>query len=224
MSGWKAVVWVPQAAVAEPGWSIARSMAIAVTVALLLSLLAGHLIAQFVQRPIDILIDSARRLGRGDVPEVRHTWMREANLVNGALSEAAKDIALRQAAIDQATAAARQNERLYREFTENAPVMLWISDAQGRCLHINKRLREFWGVGEDLSQFDWSATIHPDDTGPIATEVMAAIAGRRGFRSRAGTGRQRGLSERCGPRRRRVFPTAASSSACSVRTSMSPTS
>lgn len=204
LNAWKVVVWVPKAAVAEPGWSIARSMVIAVSVALLLSLTAGHFISQFVQRPINTLIESARQLGRGQVPKVRPTWMREANLVNNALSEAAKEIAVRQAVIDQATAAARENERLHHELTENAPVMLWISDAQGRCLHINKRLREFWGVNEDLAQFDWSATLHPDDSGPIATEVMSAIAARRGFsvegRYRTATGEFRTLRTEATPR------------------------
>lgn len=203
-SAWKVVVWVPQAAIAEPGWSIARSMVIAVSIALFFSLLAGHFISQFVQRPIETLIDSARQLGRGKIPDGRQTWMREANLVNAALSEAAKEIAVRQAAIDEATQAARENERLYHELTENAPVMLWISDAQGRCLHINKRLREFWGVNGDLSQFDWAGTIHPDDTGVIATEVMAAIAAQRGFsvegRYRTGTGEYRTLRTEATPR------------------------
>ena len=30
--------------------------------------------------------------------------------------------------------------------SENAPVMIWMSDAHGKCQHLNAMLRDFWGV------------------------------------------------------------------------------
>ncbi|WP_296819503.1 PAS domain S-box protein [Brevundimonas sp.] len=66
----------------------------------------------------------------------------------------------------------RASEERFRQFAENAPVMLWMGDTQGQCLHLNKALREFWGAAEDLSGFDWAATIHPDDR-----DAMFAVAG-----------------------------------------------
>ena len=62
--------------------------------------------------------------------------------------------------------------------SELAPVMLWTSDAQGRCQHLNRLLREFWGVGEDLATFSWQATMHPDDAASIGAGMQRAIAER----------------------------------------------
>jgi PAS domain S-box-containing protein len=62
--------------------------------------------------------------------------------------------------------------------SELAPVMLWTSDAQGHCQHLNRLLREFWGVGEDLATFSWQATMHPDDAVSIGAGMQRAIAER----------------------------------------------
>ena len=56
---------------------------------------------------------------------------------------------------------------------ETSPAMLWMGDENGRCLFLNRALRQFWGVDPtDLDSFDWSATLHPDDVevlqGPFA--------------------------------------------------------
>jgi len=60
--------------------------------------------------------------------------------------------------------ALRESEERFRLVAENAPVMLWMSDAKGHCIYLNKAQREFWGVGEDsLPAFDWSSTVHPED-------------------------------------------------------------
>ena len=71
----------------------------------------------------------------------------------------------------------RESEERFRLMSESAPVMIWMSDAQGRCLHLNRRQREFWGVSEDgLADFDWQETMHPDDAAEISRQIMAAMA------------------------------------------------
>jgi PAS domain S-box-containing protein len=73
----------------------------------------------------------------------------------------------------------RHSEARFRLMSENAPVMIWISDAQGECLHLNQMLRNFWGVTEDaLAEFNWASTMHPDDATEIGRMMMDAI-GRR---------------------------------------------
>lgn len=63
--------------------------------------------------------------------------------------------------------------------SEHAPVMIWMSDANGHCLHLNRMLREFWGVSNDgLETFDWTATMHPDDQMAIGQAMMGAMARR----------------------------------------------
>ena len=75
-----------------------------------------------------------------------------------------------------AEAELRINEARYRLLAENGPAMLWLSDSHGRCVHLNRRLREFWGVAnEDLSSFDWTTTMHPDDIERVGAVIGAAI-------------------------------------------------
>ncbi|HWB46475.1 MAG TPA: PAS domain S-box protein [Hyphomicrobiaceae bacterium] len=60
--------------------------------------------------------------------------------------------------------AVRESEQRFRLVSESAPVMLWMGDVQGKCLYLNRTLREFWGVApEQVPGFDWSQSLHPDD-------------------------------------------------------------
>ncbi|MGY3345550.1 PAS domain S-box-containing protein [Bradyrhizobium sp. USDA 4459] len=73
----------------------------------------------------------------------------------------------------------RESELRFRLMSEHAPVMIWISDSAGKCLHLNRLLRSFWGVEEAaISDFDWSATIHPDDARAVGEQVGAAMVKR----------------------------------------------
>ena len=76
--------------------------------------------------------------------------------------------------------ALRESEERFRELSEDAPVMLWMSDAEGRCLHLNRLLRRFWGVAEDgLAAFDWQGMIHDEDRPAIAAAMREAVLHRR---------------------------------------------
>jgi two-component sensor histidine kinase len=55
--------------------------------------------------------------------------------------------------------------------------MIWTSDANGRCLHLNRMLRNFWGVA-DLATFDWAATMHPADAPEIGRKMWDAMVRR----------------------------------------------
>lgn len=71
------------------------------------------------------------------------------------------------------------NER-FRLMSEDAPVMIWICDPQGKCLHLNSMLRTFWGVDEErIATFDWRDTMHPDDEAGITAEMVGAVMGQR---------------------------------------------
>ena len=64
---------------------------------------------------------------------------------------------------------------------ENAPVMIWMSGADGRCQHLNVMLRAFWGVSEkEIAEFDWQKTVHPSDAAEIGTKMLAALSHRTG--------------------------------------------
>ncbi len=79
-------------------------------------------------------------------------------------------------------AALRESEDRVRLLSESAPVMIWMSNAAGKCVHLNRRLREFWGVEDDaLSDFDWSTTVHPDDLAHVGAIVQKALQEQTGL-------------------------------------------
>lgn len=73
----------------------------------------------------------------------------------------------------------RESEERFRLMSESAPVMIWMSDAQGGCLHLNRMLREFWGTGDDLADFSWQTTMHPDDAAEIGRQIYEALSERK---------------------------------------------
>lgn len=70
----------------------------------------------------------------------------------------------------------KHSEERFRLMSEHAPVMIWMSDEKGHCLHLNRMLRTFWGVDEgNISDFDWSKTIHPEDIAEIGGLMTTAL-------------------------------------------------
>lgn len=99
----------------------------------------------------------------------------------------------------------RESEERFRLMSENAPVMIWVSDEQGACLHLNRMLREFWGVDEgEIAGFDWRDTMHAGDADRIVSEIVAALGERRSVtikgRYRDAAGRERVLETNARPR------------------------
>lgn len=69
--------------------------------------------------------------------------------------------------------AIRESEQRFRLVSESAPVMLWMGDAEGKCLYLNRMLREFWGLpSEGIAEFDWSSALHPE-----SRETLFAVLG-----------------------------------------------
>ncbi|CDX37145.1 hypothetical protein MPLA_1950002 [Mesorhizobium sp. ORS 3359] len=61
----------------------------------------------------------------------------------------------------------RLSEERFRLMSEDAPVMIWTSDSNGHCRHLNRLLREFWGVREsEISRFRWDETILQTEARP----------------------------------------------------------
>lgn len=69
-----------------------------------------------------------------------------------------------------------ESEQRFRLMAEHAPVMIWMCDAEGRCLHLNRMLREFWRVEDDaIDTFDWRHSMHPDDVAHVMGTMGAAL-------------------------------------------------
>ena len=72
--------------------------------------------------------------------------------------------------------ALRESEQRFRLVSESAPVMLWMGDVDGKCLYLNRMLRDFWGVPADgVAGFNWDASLHPDDRDTLFGTFGAAM-------------------------------------------------
>ncbi len=58
--------------------------------------------------------------------------------------------------------------------SELAPVMLWMSDERGACVHLNEALRRFWGLEGSEDDVDFGRFLHPDDRGRVLATTVAA--------------------------------------------------
>ncbi|WP_197507482.1 PAS domain-containing protein [Mesorhizobium sp. AA23] len=73
----------------------------------------------------------------------------------------------------------RLSEERFRLMSEDAPVMIWTSDSNGHCSHLNRLLRDFWGIDESaVATFQWQDTIHPEDAPLVASAMATALATR----------------------------------------------
>ena len=97
-----------------------------------------------------------------------------------------------------------ESEHRLHLISEQAPVMLWMSDEQGRCVLLNQALREFWGVTEYGTGFDFVSMLHEDDRERVAVATQAAVQQRATLeveaRYRRADGEWRILSTEARPR------------------------
>jgi len=112
-------------------------------------------------------------------------------------------IALAQA-FRQSSAELLESDTRFRLVAENAPVNLWMGDEKGACLYLNKAQREFWGVGDDFSAFNWSDSLLEEDAPQLYSAFNEAMAAQKPFnveaRYRRADGEARVLWTRAHPR------------------------
>ncbi|MFN7128530.1 MAG: PAS domain S-box protein [Brevundimonas sp.] len=65
--------------------------------------------------------------------------------------------------------------------SELAPVMLWMTDANGDVIHLNSDQRLFWGDLADLRDFDADAILHPDDRDRLLAVSQQANQAHTGY-------------------------------------------
>lgn len=65
---------------------------------------------------------------------------------------------------------------------EAMPVMLWIGDSGGKCVYLNKALREFWGLKpSDIPSFTWTSTLLQEDAPRLFETFTSAMSRRVAF-------------------------------------------
>ncbi|WP_426197274.1 ATP-binding protein [Massilia sp. DWR3-1-1] len=78
--------------------------------------------------------------------------------------------------------ALRKHEAYFRSLIDQAPVMLWTTDASGACTYLSKQWYDYTGrsAAQDLG-FGWFENIHPDDVARARDICQAAMAAHAPF-------------------------------------------
>jgi PAS domain S-box-containing protein len=79
--------------------------------------------------------------------------------------------------------ALRESEARFRNMADNAPVMLWMTDAHGACLWLNRQWRDFTGQSpaEGLGM-GWLDAVHPEDRALASDSFLTSHARREPYR------------------------------------------
>ena len=79
--------------------------------------------------------------------------------------------------------AGASSEALFQALTDHAPVSVFLTDAEGRCVYANARACVLTGLTLDQSLgLGWQAAVHPDDAEHVAAGWAKATAAGEDFR------------------------------------------
>lgn len=89
---------------------------------------------------------------------------------------------------------ARESEGRFRILADSAPVLMWMTDADGHCEFVNKPWLDFTGrsAGQELGE-GWLESLHPADVGPVYAAFQQALAQRRPYQTEFRLRRQDGV-------------------------------
>jgi PAS domain S-box-containing protein len=75
-----------------------------------------------------------------------------------------------------------RHEAYFRSLVDASPVMLWTTDASGRCTYLSERWYDYTGrtPAQDLG-FGWLENVHPDDLARARADFIAASDARAPF-------------------------------------------
>jgi PAS domain S-box-containing protein len=83
----------------------------------------------------------------------------------------------------QSMAALAESEQRFRNMAENSPVMMWITDAEGQCIYLNRSWYDFTGQTEaEALGLGWTNAIHTDDRDATTRTFMESSGEHKEFR------------------------------------------
>ncbi len=83
----------------------------------------------------------------------------------------------------EAEEALRASEARFRSMADNAPVVLWLTNAAGSSTYLNRPWYETTGQAPDAGLgYGWLDAVHPDDREPTMRRFRAAVEQREPFR------------------------------------------
>ncbi|WP_201859320.1 PAS domain-containing sensor histidine kinase [Microvirga soli] len=83
----------------------------------------------------------------------------------------------------QAEDSLRESEARFRNLADNAPVMVWVTEADGTCTYLSRSWYEFTGQTPETGLgFGWLDAVHPEDSGWSGDVFRTANAEKGPFR------------------------------------------
>ncbi|MEA5468668.1 PAS domain-containing protein, partial [Spirulina sp. 06S082] len=77
----------------------------------------------------------------------------------------------------------RESEERFRNMADNAPVMIWVTEADGTCTYLNRCWFEFTGqTSSEALGFGWLKAVHPDAAAQSERIFREATERRQAFR------------------------------------------
>ncbi|GAB2507781.1 PAS domain S-box protein [Lysobacter humi (ex Lee et al. 2017)] len=75
----------------------------------------------------------------------------------------------------RSVAALRESEARFRQMADTAPIMIYVTEPDGRCTYVSRRWSEFTGrMAEAELGFGWADVLHPDDRERVHAAFEAA--------------------------------------------------
>ncbi len=99
----------------------------------------------------------------------------------------------------------RESEERFRSMADSAPALIWMTDAAGQIIFLNRYHERFFGrPTEELYGADWTAIVHPEDVEETFADFRRAVESRdlwhREVRMRDASGSTRWLRCEGAPR------------------------
>ena len=99
-----------------------------------------------------------------------------------ALERLARQV-MRMIALRRTLQTQREADARFRNMADHAPVMMWVTEPDGRCSYLNRQWYAFTGQDEaNALGFGWVDAVHPDDHAATHDAFVAANAAHEPFR------------------------------------------
>jgi PAS domain S-box-containing protein len=143
---------------------------------------ARHRDQIFPGSPILLFAVMPRWLEEQKLPSIRE-WILLAVIL---MCAAVLGVALRRRSLERRKFRVylREGEERFRRMGDSMPLLIWLSDADGRLTYVNQAALSFTGMASEVDLIkNWTAQIHPDDRREAIREFEDASENQTGFSS-----------------------------------------